>query len=135
MTLIYAYTREQAIEDGVLIRYEDFARMERIEGVRLEQIPKRLRKLETGEIVVTAAAAAALNGSDVVCRLALHVIGEWGDVCDEDRDANNRALVDGGRVLSVYEAAHKDRKDENIRFYIITEWNREATTVLLPEDY
>jgi hypothetical protein len=46
-----------------------------------------------------------------------------------DRDVNERALANGGRLVSVYQAAG------GCRYYIITEAGGMATTVLLPEDY
>jgi hypothetical protein len=61
--------------------------------------------------------------------LARHVSGDWGDVGEEDRLANEEALRDGTRLLSVYRSA------TGIRFWIITEADRAQTTVLLPEDY
>jgi hypothetical protein len=45
------------------------------------------------------------------------------------RQVNDRALVDGMRVLSAYQAAN------GTKFWIITEHDRRTTTVLLPEDY
>jgi hypothetical protein len=47
---------------------------------------------------------------------------------DLDRRANDRAVRDGDRVLSAYETAAG-------RVWIITEWDRSATTLLLPEEY
>lgn len=61
--------------------------------------------------------------------MARHGAGDWGDLCEEDRQANERALEHGGRLVSVY----RDREDTKI--YIITEHDRSVTTVLLPEDY
>ena len=50
-----------------------------------------------------------------------------------DRETNERALKDGSRLFSVYEMEGENKS--KTRFYVITEWNREATTILLPEDY
>ena len=60
--------------------------------------------------------------------LRRHVSGDWGELCPEDANQNEFGLKDGGRLYSVY------GKGEN-RFWIITEWDRSVTTVLLPEDY
>lgn len=54
--------------------------------------------------------------------------GDWGNLCEEDRLANERALREGERLLSAYETAG------GVTFWIITERDRSATTVLLPED-
>lgn len=61
--------------------------------------------------------------------LMRHMRGDWGDVCDEDKQANDSALKNGGRILSAYTARN------GTRFWVITEADRSATTFLLPEDY
>lgn len=58
-----------------------------------------------------------------------HAAGDWGEVCEDDRLSNEQALTDGGRLLSAYRAASGER------FWIITERDRSATTVLLPDEY
>lgn len=82
-----------------------------------------------GELVATAAAMAELTQADIQTALRRHLRCDWGDVCDEDRAANDHALETGLRLLSVYYGANKTK------FYIITEWDRSLTTVLLPSDY
>lgn len=57
-----------------------------------------------------------------------HASGDFGDLCEEDRDANAEALRNGGRLLSVYEVA-------GLRLWIITEADRSSTTIMLPEEY
>ena len=58
-----------------------------------------------------------------------HVKGDWGELDEEDRQANDDALIDGSRILSSY------RLSNGTKIWIITEWDRSATTCLLPEDY
>lgn len=82
-----------------------------------------------GRTVITAAALGELDPHDVQKAMARHATGDWGEVCPEDRQANEDAVRDGERLLSVYH----DRK--GTKFWIITEWDRSATTVLLPDDY
>lgn len=67
-----------------------------------------------GPIVATAGAVAE------VPILAIHAA--------LDRHANERALAGGGRLLSAYETPGGGA------FWIVTEWDRSLTTVLLPED-
>ena len=81
-----------------------------------------------GQVVITRNALEVLSKDAVYAALARHQAGDWGDVCDEDRGLNDEALKDGSRILSVY-------KDGETKFWIITEADRSATTVLLPEDY
>ncbi len=58
-----------------------------------------------------------------------HAAGDWGDVDEHDRRENEQSLDHGFRLFSVYHAA------DGTKFWIITEADRSATTVLLPEDY
>ena len=55
---------------------------------------------------------------------------DWGDLCDEDKAENEQALADtdGGRIFAVYTCG-------NEKIWIITEHDRSATTILLPEEY
>jgi len=67
--------------------------------------------------------------SFVKVSLARHLRGDWGDLCPEDRDANQKALQSGGRLFSAYQ-------DEGLpKIWIITEADRSATTILFPEEY
>jgi hypothetical protein len=58
-----------------------------------------------------------------------HARGDWGDLSSEDKLANKRALEEGTRLLSAYHLKTGQK------IWIITEWDRSATTVLLPEEY
>lgn len=58
-----------------------------------------------------------------------HAQGDWGDVCKEDWESNDEALKSGQRLLSEY------KLPDGKRIWIITEWDRSATTLLFPEDY
>jgi hypothetical protein len=82
--------------------------------------------------VITTNAAAKLNAIEAFAFLVRHESGDWGEVCDEDRETNENALNDGFRLFSVYELDGENER--KTRFYVITEWNREATTILLPKD-
>jgi hypothetical protein len=66
--------------------------------------------------------------------LEKHVVGDWGEVDDEDKRANDQALVDGSRILSAF------RTLKGVRIWIITEaaddeGRRAATTTLTPQEY
>lgn len=58
-----------------------------------------------------------------------HATGDWGNLDDVDKAENDRALVDGGRLVSSFLSL------DGTKFWIITEADRSATTVLLPEEY
>lgn len=82
-----------------------------------------------GRVVITSKASRVLSQDDVLESLQRHVNGDWGDVCEEDRQTNDDALAGRFRLHSAY----SDRN--GTRFWIITEWHRLATTILLPTDY
>lgn len=86
-------------------------------------------KFPLGRTVVTPAALNSLNPIDMHAALRRHAFCDWGDVCDEDRAENEFSLDKPLRLFSVYH----DRG--GTRFWIITEADRSATTVLLPDDY
>jgi len=86
-------------------------------------------KFPLGRIVFTTEAINRLSLGDVSDALARHCQCDWGDVCAEDRDANDSAMRDGLRLFSVYHDRY------GVKFWIITEADRSATTVLFPDDY
>jgi hypothetical protein len=143
MKSVCVYTREQAIEDGVLMMLDDFfgdqqQAMTLNERIRFCEAmgqlrEKRVAKFPLGELVITTNAATKLNAIETFTLLVRHESGDWGEICEEDRATNEQALQDGSRLFSVYEL--EDENESKVRFYVITEWHREATTILLPEDY
>jgi hypothetical protein len=86
-------------------------------------------KFPLGQTVITANANAVLSELDVIVALQRHQSGDWGDVDNHDRQMNEDSLRKSSRLFSVYYTA------AGTKFWIITEWDRSATTVLLPEDY
>jgi hypothetical protein len=82
-----------------------------------------------GRIVATPAALEFLDQSEIDGALRRHACGDWGEVSAADRAANDAALREGTRLLSVFRA----RRGRS--FWVITEADRSVTTVLLPEDY
>jgi hypothetical protein len=85
--------------------------------------------MRLGRIVSTPNALQFLTDEDILSAIQRHQAGDWGDLSDDDRAANDTALVQGTRIVSAYNAGN------GIRFWIITEADRSVTTVLLPEDY
>ena len=91
---------------------------------------KRSKKsFPMGRVVITSHALGRLHPRDVHNALRRHRRRDWGNVSPEDWARNDLSLKKGFRVLSSYCDRNK------LRFWIITEAGREATTVLLPEDY
>jgi hypothetical protein len=92
-------------------------------------IPPNLLPVPLGQTVATPAALGVLTQSDIVTALRRHAAGDWGEVDAHDRAANDNAMKSGERLLSVYRSAN------GTTFWVITEADRSATTVLLPDDY
>lgn len=86
-------------------------------------------KFDLGQVVITPNAMNTIPNTDVLVALGRHVAGDWGNLDEHDRAANERALQEGSRLFSAYHASN------GVKFWIITEWDRSVTTILLPEDY
>ncbi len=84
---------------------------------------------DLGQTVATPHVLEVVPRAEIFVALRRHQNCDWGDVSPQDKWANDRAVKDGERLLSVYHS------EDGIKFWIITEWDRSATTVLLPEDY
>jgi len=89
------------------------------------------RKLKLGQIVATPNALHALEDANRVAEefLARHAAGDWGDVGAEDWKENELSVQEGFRVLSSYTLS------TGKKLWIITEADRSATTLLLPDEY
>ena len=84
---------------------------------------------EAGSVVCTPAALQVLTDVDIAAALYSHVRGDWGDVCREDGERNERSLRDGSRLLSAYHTA------DGVKFWVITRSDRTFTgLMLLTED-
>ena len=81
-----------------------------------------------GRIVTTPNALQSLTQDDILLGIQRHQAGDWGDLTDDNRATNDRALAQGERIVSAYNAMN------GTRFWLITEADRSATTILLPED-
>lgn len=96
------------------------------------------RSFPLGRLLATPAALAALAAAGQAASefLDRHRRGDWGEVDAEDKRLNDQAVAHEqddparrGRVLSAY------RTRLGVKLWVITEHDRSATTVLLPEDY
>jgi hypothetical protein len=56
-------------------------------------------------------------------------MGDWGELCEEDREENELSIKAGFRTFSSYTVRNATK------LWIITEADWTATIVLLPEDY
>ena len=94
-------------------------------------IQERRPLFPVGEVVGTPSALkklaeAKMSPSDLLDR---HVHGDYGDLHEEDREANELAVKDGERILSSYPIPG------HVRIWIITEADRSSTCILLPSEY
>lgn len=86
-----------------------------------------------GRVVITYGAQCELQGANLGYYLDQHSRGNWGNLGPEGKRANDNALsrdpATRCRILSAYE------QPPYPKFWIITEWNRSVTTILLPSEY
>ena len=87
------------------------------------------KQFPTGRLLCTRNAMDSLDKGEMLAALGRHRRGDWGDVCPADWHSNDQAILHGMRILSSY------RSTNGQKFWIITEADRSATTILLPEDY
>ena len=99
------------------------------------------KKFKLGQLVATPAALEAIKNANqsLMDFIRPHIAGEWGNLCDEDKKLNDKAIANEhtagtendlrGRVLSAYQTR------KGVKIWIITEADRSITTILLPEDY
>ena len=87
-----------------------------------------------GRVVATAAVAAAVPHHQITALLDRHATGDWGDLSEDDKAANDNAARNGdGRLFSSYPTP------EHGTIWIITddirgEGEGPLTTVMFPED-
>lgn len=88
-------------------------------------------KFNLGKILITPGALEALRHADDqgFKYLFRHACGDWGDVWAGDREENDLSMTEGFRLLSVY------KLPDQTKIWIITEADRSATTILLPDEY
>lgn len=88
-------------------------------------------RFKLGWIFATPAALEALAQArvSIIDLLIRHVRGDWGDLPESDRQQNELSVEAGLRLLSNYVLPTGQA------VWVITEWDRSATTFLLPGDY
>lgn len=94
-------------------------------------------KFQLGKLVITPAALEVIEKSkqSPTTFLSRHICADWGEIGSEDIALNNEAIKFEGdlkkqmRVMSVYKTSKKDT------VWIITEYDRSVTTILLPSEY
>lgn len=108
-------------------------------------------KFQLGQQCVATPGALALlekTGFSAAFLINRHLHADWGDICKDDAELNERALKDGSRIMSVYrlvspeklKATPRSKRSELYTVWVITDAAyddgiRRCTTVLRPEDY
>ena len=92
----------------------------------------RFKPFALGQLVTTPGAMELLSqpGTNWISLIRRHRSGDWGDLTGDDKRCNDLATHEGDRILSAY-----DLPRGLGRVWIITEADRSATTILLPEEY
>ncbi|EHJ9985288.1 type I restriction endonuclease subunit M [Vibrio parahaemolyticus] len=96
-----------------------------------ENYTPNAKPFDFGQVVMTRGIAELMEGIPhvmLIPYLLRHAIGDWGDLCVEDKIANDNATHNGQRVMSVYELFDQ-------KIWVITEWDRSTTTILFPHEY
>lgn len=93
--------------------------------------PAPVVRFNPGAVVATPGALEALHTAqqNAVHFLARHLRGDWGELDDPDKQANDHALTCRGRLLSAYTLSTGEK------LWIITEADRSSTCLLLPSEY
>lgn len=92
-------------------------------------------KFKLGKTVMTRGIAQAIRenasfGSEINKAFNRYISGDWGDLLGwEDKEMNDLAVIrKNDRIFAKYETSEGP-------IYIITEWDRSATTVLFTYEY
>lgn len=92
-------------------------------------------KFQFGNIYMTDGINSAAQENGKFCQfvekaLERHLTGDWGDLAEEDKALNDSAVANGDdRIFSSY------KFNDHTKVWIITEWDRSATTILFPDEY
>ena len=95
--------------------------------------------MEYGTLYFTASIAETARADDAFLReimdaLVRYKLGDWGDLCAEDQQQNEEALITEARLMGSYVTQRGGK------IWIITEaeddaGSRSVTTVLYPDEY
>lgn len=87
-----------------------------------------------GQLIITAGIRDKMSQSSdfeqfVRKSFSRHATGDWGELSEEDKAYNDYSLENEGRLFSSY------NYNEDTKIWIITEWDRSATTILFHSEY
>lgn len=95
---------------------------------------------KTGQVVTTPGIASIIDASEAARKivkecLRRHCSGDWGDMSDDDKELNQLSLDEEKEKGRTCESLFSMYETDFGCIYIITECDRSATTILLPEEY
>lgn len=90
-------------------------------------------KFDTGNILFTKGISHQIETSkdfaiDILIAMTRYFNCDWGKLCEEDQALNDYAIENDERILAKYFTSEGP-------IYIITEWDRSATTILFCNEY
>lgn len=90
-------------------------------------------KFELGKVCMTSGIDYAIKEDknyykELITCFEKYITGNWGDLCEEDKQANEDALINNERLLASYLTSKG-------KVYIITERDRSCTTILFANEY
>jgi hypothetical protein len=85
-------------------------------------------RFQPGTVVATVGARQVADNHAILELLRRHLAGDWGDLSNDDKKANEHAVTHGERILSSYRVGEE-------KLWVLTEADRSATTVLTPGEY
>lgn len=98
---------------------------------KLERLNEAGVLFPLGSIYLTIGAREALQeaNQEPFDFLSRHQTGDYGLICEEDKQENDLSVKEGFRILSTY------KTNNDVKIWIITEADRSSTTILLPSEY
>ena len=90
-------------------------------------------QFELGQVVMTPGVQDLIGGpsagmGDLANIIRRHREGDWGSMGTEDSAMNDAAVEGEERIMGAHELGGE-------KIWVITEWDRSATTLLLPDEY
>ncbi|WP_258231355.1 hypothetical protein [Achromobacter pulmonis] len=94
----------------------------------MDTTPMPLHAIPAGQWLIEADVARLIvrGALDVVPYLRRHLADDWGDLTHAERQENEHAVANGGEIFSAY------RVNDSLTLWIVSEWDRSMTTLLLP---
>ncbi len=86
-----------------------------------------VQQVKLGQVVASKGGLACVSEIQILISVLRHSLGDWGELDEQDRKANDAALEHGFKLTSVYH-------EGGVWFCIVTEPDRSVTNVRLPDE-